>query len=252
MLKELPIATRSLIMINVGVFIVITILSYLEVYDLNYFLGSYFPSSPFFHFWQPFTHLFVHAGISHLLFNMLALFMFGATIERIIGTRKFLGLYFVAGMGSFILFNIQSYFTISGLTEQLYTLDSPATINQILTEVNEGLTLGGIMGPWYIDKVPELSALVSEYIRPMMGASGAIYGVLIAFAMFYPNAELMFFFIPFPIKAKYFIPGIIVLEIILGLMNLSWNPIAHFAHLGGAAAGFLLIWYWKKRGDIRL
>lgn len=255
MLKELPIATRSLIMINVGVFIVITILSYLEVYDLNYFLGSYFPSSPFFHFWQPFTHLFVHAGISHLLFNMLALFMFGATIERIIGTRKFLGLYFVAGMGSFILFNIQSYFTISGLTEQLYTLDSPATINQILTEVNEGLTLdhlGGIMGPWYIDKVPELSALVSEYIRPMMGASGAIYGVLIAFAMFYPNAELMFFFIPFPIKAKYFIPGIIVLEIILGLMNLSWNPIAHFAHLGGAAAGFLLIWYWKKHGDIRL
>lgn len=255
MLKDLPIATRSLILINVGVFILIAILSYLEIYDLNYFLGSYFPASPFFEYWQPFTHLFVHAGISHLLFNMLALLMFGATIERIIGTTRFLILYFIAGMGSFILFNIQSYFTIGSLTDQIYTLDTPDVIDYVLAEVQQNLKidhLGMVTGPGYIDKIPELSALVGEYIRPMMGASGAIYGVLVAFGMLFPNAGLMFFFVPFPIKAKYFIPGIIVLEIILGLMNLSWNPIAHFAHLGGAAAGFLLVLYWKKKGDIRL
>ncbi|GGZ87815.1 rhomboid family intramembrane serine protease [Ignatzschineria indica] len=255
MFRDLPIATRSLIILNVGIFILLALLSSLEIFDLQYFLGSYFPSSPFFHFWQPFTHLFIHAGISHLLFNMFALFMFGATIERIIGTQKFLVLYFVAGMGSFILFNIQSYFTINQLTAELYALDSPAVVNQVLLEVQNNLKmdhLGVITGPGYIDRIPELSALVGEYIRPMMGASGAIYGVLIAFGMLYPNAGLIFFFIPFPIKAKYFIPGIILLEVILGLLNLSWNPIAHFAHLGGAAAGFLLIWYWKKQGAIRL
>lgn len=255
MLKDLPIVTRSLILINVGIFILVALLSYLEIYDLNYFLGSYFPASPFFHPWQPFTHLFIHAGISHLLFNMIALFMFGATIERVIGTSRFLILYFVAGMGSFVLFNIQSYFTINSLTEQFYTLDTPDVIDYALSEVKNNLQidhLGMVTGPGYIDRIPELSALVSEYIRPMMGASGAIYGVLVAFGMLFPNAGLMFIFVPFPIKAKYFIPGIIVLEIILGLMNLSWNPIAHFAHLGGAAAGFLLVLYWKKQGNIRL
>lgn len=255
MLKDLPIVTRSLILINVGIFILVALLSYLEIYDLNYFLGSYFPASPFFHYWQPFTHLFIHAGVSHLLFNMIALFMFGATIERVIGTSRFLILYFVAGMGSFVLFNIQSYFTINGLTEQFYTLDTPDVIDYALSEVKNNLQidhLGMVTGPGYIDRIPELSALVSEYIRPMMGASGAIYGVLVAFGMLFPNAGLMFIFVPFPIKAKYFIPGIIVLEIILGLMNLSWNPIAHFAHLGGAAAGFLLVLYWKKQGNIRL
>ena len=249
MLKELPIATRSLIFINVGVFILTLLLSYLEINDLSYILGSYYPGSPLFHFWQPFTHLFIHAGISHLLFNMLALLMFGGMIERILGTKRFLILYFVAGFGSFILFNAQSYFSIHNLEENVITTlgISPEILAQITGSIKMD-ALGNITGSEIINRVPILMELVSEYLRPMMGASGAIYGVLIAFGMFFPNAGLMIIFIPYPIKAKYFIPGIIVLEIILGLMNLSWNPIAHFAHLGGAVAGFLLILYWKKRG----
>ncbi len=247
MFKNLPVVTRNLIIINIALFLLTTILSSAGIIELDVLLGSYYPESVNFKFWQPFTHMFIHAGISHLLFNMFALFMFGATIEHLIGTKRFLILYFVAGMGSFLLFNVQSYFMIEPLKDAVFNLGlAPEQINALIKLDN----FGNATVPAFFNTVTEVSALVQTYITPMVGASGAIYGILIAFGMFYPNAELMFFFIPKPVKAKYFIPGIILVEIVLGLLNLSWNPIAHFAHLGGAAAGFLLILYWRKSGQI--
>lgn len=247
MFKHLPVVTRNLIIINIALFLLTTILSSAGIIELDVLLGSYYPESVNFKFWQPFTHIFIHAGISHLLFNMFALFMFGATIEHLIGTKRFLILYFVAGMGSFLLFNVQSYFMIEPLKDAVFNLGlAPEQINALIKLDN----FGNATVPAFFNTVTEVSALVQAYITPMVGASGAIYGILIAFGMFYPNAELMFFFIPKPVKAKYFIPGIILIEIVLGLLNLSWNPIAHFAHLGGAAAGFLLILYWRKSGQI--
>ncbi len=248
MLKELPIATRTLIIINVAVFILSFLLSMTGGTNLQAILGSYYPESPLFHFWQPFTHLFVHAGIAHLLFNMFALFMFGGAIENILGTKRFLILYFLAGIGSFLLFNLQSYFSIASLKSEIFSLGISPSVLQQITDSIQINQFGDITGSGVINQLPILYELVGEYVTPMVGASGAIYGVLIAFGFFFPNAQLVFFFIPYPVKAKYFIPGIIILEIILGFLNLSWNPVAHFAHLGGAAAGFLLILYWRKRG----
>lgn len=247
MLKNLPVATRTLIIVNVGIFILTALLSSMEVMELDVLLGSYYPESINFHFWQPFTHMFIHAGIGHLLFNMFALFIFGSTVEYHLGTKRFLILYFIAGMGSFILFNAQNYFTVEPLKAAVYGIGlSPEIIN---SKIDLDL-FGQAMVPSFFNTVPEVVALVQAYITPMVGASGAIYGVLVAFGFLFPNTGLSLIFIPYPIKAKYFIPGLIGLEIILGLLNLSWNPVAHFAHIGGAIAGFLLVYYWKKRGVI--
>lgn len=247
MLKNLPVATRTLIIVNVCIFILTALLSSMEVMELDVLLGSYYPESINFHFWQPFTHMFIHAGIGHLLFNMFALFIFGSTVEYHLGTKRFLILYFIAGMGSFILFNAQNYFTVEPLKAAVYGIGlSPEIIN---SKIDLDL-FGQAMVPSFFNTVPEVVALVQAYITPMVGASGAIYGVLVAFGFLFPNTGLSLIFIPYPIKAKYFIPGLIGLEIILGLLNLSWNPVAHFAHIGGAIAGFLLVYYWKKRGVI--
>ena len=247
MLKNLPVATRTLIIINVGVFLLTMLLSSMQVMNLDVVFGSYYPESINFQFWQPFTHMFIHAGIGHLLFNMFALFIFGSTVEYHLGTKRFLILYFIAGMGSFILFNAQNYFTVEPLKAAVYGIGlSPEIIN---SKIDLDL-FGQAMVPSFFNTVPEVVALVQAYITPMVGASGAIYGVLVAFGFLFPNTGLSLIFIPYPIKAKYFIPGLIGLEIILGLLNLSWNPVAHFAHIGGAVAGFVLVYYWKKRGEI--
>lgn len=257
MLKNLPIATRTLIIANVGIFILTMLLSSMEVVELDVIFGSYYPESINFQFWQPFTHMFIHAGIGHLLFNMIALFIFGSTVEYHLGTKRFLILYFIAGMGSFILFNAQSYFMIEPLKNAIEYVDLRSIVGfnaQLTPEIiNENIQLdhfGRATVPSFFNTVPEITALVQAYITPMMGASGAIYGVLVAFGFLFPNTGLSLIFIPYPIKAKYFIPGLIGLEIVLGLLNLSWNPVAHFAHIGGAVAGFALVYYWKKRGAI--
>lgn len=247
MLKNLPIATRTLIIINVSIFLLTMVLSSMQVMELDVLFSSYYPESINFRFWQPFTHLFLHAGIGHLLFNMFALFIFGSTVEYHLGTKRFLILYFVAGMGSFLLFNAQSYFIIEPLKEAVLNIGlAPEFINQRI-QLDR---FGQATVPAIFNTVPEIAELVQAYITPMMGASGAIYGVLVGFGFLFPNTGLSLIFIPYPIKAKYFIPGLIGLEIILGLMNLSWNPVAHFAHIGGAVAGFALLYYWKKRGII--
>lgn len=246
MFREMPIATKSLIIINVVIFIITALLAQAGIIHLDVYLGSYYPASTAFHFWQPFTHIFMHASISHLLFNMFALFMFGSVIEQLLGTKRFLILYFLSGMGAFILFNLQSYFQVLSLTSELSKLLPLEVVQELLTNIQID-HLGNAKAPIIINQIPSLLDLAVTYISPMVGASGAIYGVLIAYGFIFPNAKLMFIFLPFPIKAKYFIPGIIIIEIILGLMNLSWNPTAHFAHIGGAITGFALTYYWYKR-----
>lgn len=247
MLNNLPIATKVLLILNSVLFLAKLLLSQLGIAELSVVMGSFYPESINFHLWQPLTHLFMHAGVAHILFNMFALVMFGSTVERILGTQRFLILYFIAGLGAFLLFNAQSYFAITQLKSAVANLGLAPEI------VNEAMKLD-VMGtarvPRIFSEVPEIRELADAYITPMVGASGAIYGLLVMFGLLFPEAALMFAFIPVPVKAKYFIPGIILLELVLGLLDLSWNPVAHFAHLGGAVAGFVLYYIWKKRGVI--
>lgn len=181
-----------------------------------YIFADFYPDYDLFRIWQPITHMFFHdkSGFTHVLFNLIALYTFGSHLERLFGSKKFLILFFVSGIIGSLFFDI--YYGIQYYSE-LHTF----------TPFSEGLT-------------------PSSKIAMGIGASGAIYGIMVVFAVFFPNLEMIFFFIPYPIKAKYLVPGIIGLDVLLAILNLPSDPIAHSAHIGGAVAGFLLAKFYLK------
>lgn len=235
--QPIPAVTKNLLIINILFFLGKFVLTSRGI-DLDAYLAAFYPESPYFHSWQIISHMFMHGDITHLLFNMFALWMFGSTVETTLGTRKFLVLYFVAGFGSFILFNFTNYLQVESLKPLVENLgyninDFSQTTVPIKHTYGEGAP-------------EEARRLMSYFTTPMVGASGAIYGVLVAFGVLYPNAKLALIFFPVPVKAKYFIPIMIAIELYMGVQNYAWNPIAHFAHIGGAIIGFLLVRSWKK------
>lgn len=239
--QPIPNVTKNLLIIN-GLFFLATIVFGERGIELTRILGAFYPESPNFRSWQIITHMFMHApypNISHILFNMFALWMFGSTVENTLGPKKFLILYFAAGLGSFVLFNFTNYLQV----EQLKPIVEASGVNlqDLLLNLNN---------PEYkvpIENIEKTRNLVNYYTIPMVGASGAIYGILIAFGVLYPNAKLALLFFPVPVKAKYFIPALIAIEFFMGLQNYAWNPVAHFAHIGGALIGFFLVRYWKNK-----
>lgn len=200
---------------------------------LGYF-AAFFPTSPYFKSWQIITHMFMHGGFMHIAFNMLTLASFGPVLERFLGDKKFLILYFLSGLGAFVLFNLWELF-------QLYQDAKPM--------IAEGYAFSDILYGNF-EEIPrnlEESAMsVAEILKtPMVGASGAIFGVIAAFSVLYPNAEMFIMFIPFPIKAKVLFPIAIVVSLFLGISGSGGN-IAHFAHIGGALVGYILIKFWGR------
>ena len=228
MFQQLTPITKNIIILNVIVFV----LAYLFP-QMNTYLAAYFPTSPNFHSWQIITHMFMHGGFMHIAFNMLTLASFGPVLERFLGDKKFLILYFLSGLGAFVLFNLWELF-------QLYQDAKPM--------IAEGYAFSDILYGNFgeIPRNLEESAMsVAEILKtPMVGASGAIFGVIAAFSVLYPNAEMFIMFIPFPIKAKVLLPIVIIGSIFLGFNN--YGGIAHFAHIGGALVGFLLVKYWGR------
>lgn len=204
----------------------------------------HFPENPDFKFWQLITHMFMHGGILHLAFNMFALWMFGSAIESIFGSRRFIFFYITCGLGAalaqigFLYYSFYSNLDI--LTSNGY--DSQSVLN-LLMEGRYNTNWGNILG------ADGLLSLNTSFLATMVGASGAIMGVLVAFGMFFPESKLMLIFFPIPIKAKYFIPGIILLDLfsaITGQAIFSPSNTAYIAHIGGALTGFLIMYYWKK------
>lgn len=241
--QPIPAITKNLLIIN-GLFFLAALVFGSRGIDLGGILGAFYPESVNFRPWQIITHMFMHApfpNLSHILFNMFALWMFGSTVEQTLGAKKFLILYFAAGLGSFILFNFTNYLQIQNLKEVVESsgVNVPAFI-QTLVYNSSSIPMPNTSNP---QAVTELAAY---YLTPMVGASGAMYGILVAFGVLYPNAKLALLFFPVPVKAKYFIPIMIALEFFLAIQNYAWNPIAHFAHIGGAIIGFILVRAWKK------
>jgi len=204
----------------------------------------HFPENPDFKFWQLITHMFMHGGILHLAFNMFALWMFGSAIESIFGSRRFIFFYITCGLGAalaqigFLYYSFYSNLDI--LTNSGY--DSQSVLN-LLMEGRYNSNWGNILG------ADGLLSFNTSFLATMVGASGAIMGVLVAFGMFFPESKLMLIFFPIPIKAKYFIPGIILLDLfsaITGQAIFSPSNTAYIAHIGGALTGFLIMYYWKK------
>lgn len=232
-LSNLPTVTKNLLIINVVCFVGSMIFE-----NSTRLFGVYYPDSPFFNVWQIITYMFMHGGFTHIFFNMFSLVMFGPIIEQVLGSKRFLNFYLLTGIGALVLqFGVQAF-----------------EVYQIAGVVNpsSSLKFDMISGMVYSDS-PTISqaglgTLVSIYNTPLVGASGAIYGLLLAFAYLFPNLKLALIFIPVPIKAKYFIPIMILIEIYLGFSN-SGGSIAHLAHVGGALFGYLLLKAWGiKKG----
>lgn len=234
-------AVKQLLIINV-LFFVGTLIVGQPAYDI---LALYFPENENFKFWQPLTHMFMHGDILHIFFNMFALFSFGVLLEHMWGAKKFLFFYFSCGLGAAALHIAVNYFSFHQGMEILATNGiSRESIMQVLAEGKYDTRWEELMTP------SQFANFISSYMVPAVGASGAIYGILVAFAFIAPNAELMLMFIPVPIKAKYFVPGLVAIDLFLGLKGQSIfgnsSGIAHFAHIGGALIGFIMMWYWKK------
>ena len=212
-LERIPPVTRSLLIINVIMFVA-TLVN--EPFMIKTF-AMFYPASPLFRWWQPLTHMFMHGGWWHILFNMYTLVMFGMVVERVLGTKKFLILYFVTGLGAVALHTGVEWLDIRRLAASASMVAQSDVIDMLRT--------------------------------PMVGASGAVYGVLVAFAMLYPEARMTLIFPPVTLDAKWMVAIFIGIELITGITGTQVG-IAHFAHLGGALFGFLLILYWRKRGEL--
>ena len=201
----------------------------------------HFPENPEFKFWQLLTHMFMHGGILHLAFNMFALWMFGSTLVSIWGKNKFLFFYFSCGIGAALLQNYANYVNVDSFVSALS--DANVSQDQIISILKSATYPNYILD--FVSESKMLSAY-NDYNTPMIGASGAIYGIVVAFSFMFPNTKLMLLFPPIPIKAKFFVPGLILIDLFFGLTSASIGSIAHFAHIGGAITGFLMMWYWKK------
>jgi len=211
--------------------------------DLNNFLALYFPENENFGIWQFVTHMFMHGGFMHILFNMYALWAFGSPLEQIWGRNKFIFFYFSAGLGAGVIYTAVNYFQFNSIHHDLINLG-------LQTSDIQSLLTSGKYNSDILNQISEkkLMEFYQIYNTPAVGASGAIYGVLVAFGMTFPNAKLALIFLPVPISAKYFIPVLIALDLFSGVTGFSifGGGIAHFAHVGGAVIGFIIMWYWKK------
>lgn len=237
MINQIPPITRNLIIINVVVFA----LTYLLNSEMMYrYLAAFYPFSPFFHSWQIITHMFMHGSFMHILFNMFTLYSFGPVLERILGDRKYLILYFVSGLGAFFLFNLWNFIEVEQIKTSLQSFGFD--LNGYMS--GESVSFQG--SAQAVSEQRQLASDLQSIITvPMVGASGAIFGVIAAFAVLFPDAEIMIMFIPIPVKVKYVLPVVVIGSVILGVTG-NVGGIAHLAHVGGALVGILLAWYWKK------
>ena len=215
-MNSIPPVTKNIILINFFVYI----FTELRPEFMYGYFSLFYPSSQYFHWWQPVTHMFMHGGFWHIFFNMYTLFLFGAVLERMWGPKKFLLFYFVTGLGA------------AGLHIGVQALQ--------VAHLQAQLAAG----------VPSAAAALGRlYSIPTVGASGAIYGLLVGYAMLFPDSRLTLLFPPVTLSAKWMVIIFIIIELTTGVFG-RMTDIAHFAHLGGALFGWLMILYWKKKGKM--
>lgn len=261
-MSNIPPVVKNLIIINVILLLATWVLQASGI-DLVRYLGMHYPGSERFMLHQVITHMFMHGGIAHLFFNMFALWMFGRVLESVWGSRRFLIYYFVTGLGAVGLHMFVNYLEISSMQntiEAFRNTPSPEILDQFVNKHlgNASVQVRDFINTWYDE--PTNATYSNEGLRlmqrilemkmniPTVGASGAVFGVLLAFGVLFPNTRLMLLFPPIPIKAKYFVIGYGILELYLGFSQPGSN-VAHFAHLGGMLFGYILIKYWNKTSN---
>ena len=233
-LANIPIVTKNLIIINVLFWFATIIMS---KWDLTGILGLHYPASSNFYPYQIITYMFMHGSLSHIFFNMFAVYMFGRVLESVWGPKRFLTYYMITGIGAGIINIIVAYIRIKFAEVDI----DPNDIAIVYRDGAEVLK----QGKNYADTaLGQLNILINT---TTVGASGATFGILLAFGMLFPNMPLYIIPFPFPIKAKYMVIGYGVIELFAGIANFSFDNIAHFAHLGGMLFGIILVLYWRKK-----
>lgn len=235
---HIPPVVKNLLIINALFFAAKYVLKNANI-DLDYLLGAFYFDSQFFRVWQPVTYMFMHGDFMHILFNMFGLFMFGGVLEARWGMKRFLNFYMITGLGAVALqMGVQAY--------EVYHITGSVFHNPVFIDI----AANHVQLPPGLTQAHQ-NTLIGIYGFPMIGASGAIFGLLVAFGMLYPNTELYLMFIPIPVKAKFFIPLYILFELYMGVANLPGDSVAHYAHLGGALIGFILVKLWKDKNNDR-
>ncbi len=226
-LDSLTPVVKNLLILNV-IFFVGT--WFLQHSGLNFepYLAAHYFNAPIFRVWQIITYMFMHGGWMHIFFNMFALFTLGPALEYTMGPKRFLQYYFITGVGALALQMLVQAF-------EVYQVVGTFTVPN------------GDISPYFAQ--PGFNKLEEIYspLSGIVGASGAIFGLLVAFGMLFPNIELFIMFIPLPVKAKYFVIGYILIELYSGIAQSPGDSVAHWAHLGGALFGFILIKIWGMR-----
>jgi len=273
--KILPPVVKNLIIINTLFFLATLALRRFHI-DLINILGLHYPGASGFRIYQFATYMFMHGGWAHIFFNMFALWMFGNLIENVWGGKKFLIFYLLTGLGSGIVYIFWIHFSLGKNLDMLNAIISHPTVpaveayfheygfrlNELTTALsqsdlnlfnhNMNLLANGSAASTDIQQIISfLSTYKAEMINEMVviGASGAIFGLLLAFGMMFPNM-LIYLYFAIPIKAKWFVIGYGLIELFSGIRNKPGDNVAHFAHIGGMLVGFLIIMYWKKKGHL--
>jgi membrane associated rhomboid family serine protease len=231
----IPPIVKNLIFINVIMLLAYWAVDSVFQIDLNRILGLYFPKSEQFKPIQIVTHMFMHGSFWHLFLNMYALFIFGAVLENVWGPKRFLIYYFVCGLGAVVIHESVIGIQFYNLTRSISPENLQVVLNEGTAYFNKGMAF----------EDPAMRSLEILLNTPTVGASGAIFGVLLAFGVLFPNTQLMLLFPPIPIKAKYFVMIFGGIELFLAISQ-PGSSIAHAAHLGGMLFGYVLIRYWRK------
>ncbi len=270
-MKRLTPTVKYLLGINIALFAITYLLK--GQIDLVKYLGLFYFKSQYFQPYQFITHMFMHGGIWHIAFNMYALFLFGSILERVWGGKRFLIFYFFTGLGAAALHTFVNWYMLHDFYNAVQTfLVNPELDNFKYLASNYssyfnnlGYSANGtlvtpqmIIDNWNSIGVNSIREYVDTALQvniniPTVGASGALFGLLLAFGMMFPDVPLMLMFIPVPIKAKYFVIGYGLIEIFNGFTNRPGDHVAHFAHLGGMLFGFILlkIWYGKNINQMK-
>jgi membrane associated rhomboid family serine protease len=234
--SNIPPVVKNILLINVIMLLATAIFEMSFNTDLTQILGLYFYKSVNFNPYQYVTYIFMHGGIMHLFFNMFAVWMFGRVLEQVWGGKRFFIFFMVTGIGAALVHTIVNWIEMQSVIQNL----SREQINIVFSEGFDVIRQGKNYTNPYMG---QLNLIVNI---PTVGASGAVFGILLAFGMLFPNTQLMLLFPPIPIKAKYFVIGYGVIELFAGVSNQPGDNIAHFAHLGGMIFGFILIKLWGK------
>lgn len=267
MFSRIPPAVKNLIIVNFLIVFCAWVIFRNYNFDINNIFGLYYFKSSHFHYWQYISYMFMHAplyenwGIMHVLFNMYALFMFGSALEQVWGSKRFLTFYFITGIGAALFYTLINHLEFMPMIREAHAFINTPSPELLRTFIKEYLPqqpshqLIDFMNQWAeapknLQFIDEAKSIVNSVISlrmdvPCIGASGAVYGVLLGFGMLFPNTQLMFIFPPVPIKAKYVVLIYCGIELYLSIAQ-PGSQVAHIAHIGGMLFGYIMIKLWAK------